>query len=264
MPFTPEIPGFQYFRKPFIHSHYYRDPHQFRGKSVLVLGFRPSGKDISLELTKVCKQVYVSHKGDRCSSKLPDNLTELPKINHINKDGLLVFEHGQVVNVDVLMFCTGYLIDMPFINKKFPETIESGAVKGLYKHIFFIKEPSLCIVGLPWFVLPFPMMDQQCAYIAAIYSGLKKLPSKQEMKLDTEKTEREHSLTGRPPRYIHFLGLEKCVQYFDILASLSGYRKYPPVKVKLALHLFDLIKTGFMGKNTEFRVNDENFEEIKK
>ena len=50
MPYYPQIKGMDVFKGQMIHSQRYRDPEEFRGKRVLVVGGGPSGIDIAIEI----------------------------------------------------------------------------------------------------------------------------------------------------------------------------------------------------------------------
>lgn len=61
MPNIPKIPGLKNFPGKVLHSHNYRDPEDFKNKSVLILGGGISGIDIGQELMNVASEVYLSH-----------------------------------------------------------------------------------------------------------------------------------------------------------------------------------------------------------
>ena len=70
-PYAPELPGQAEWlqadaSRAIVHSREYDEPGVFAGKSVLVVGGRSSGVDISRELRGVAKWVYVLEK--KCSS----------------------------------------------------------------------------------------------------------------------------------------------------------------------------------------------------
>lgn len=48
-----------------IHSHSYRKPEDFSGKSVLILGAAASGIDIALDLVNHATRIYLSHNNER-------------------------------------------------------------------------------------------------------------------------------------------------------------------------------------------------------
>lgn len=48
-----------------MHSHDYRNPEKYYGKTVIILGAGPSGIDIGIEITGHAAHVYLSHSGPR-------------------------------------------------------------------------------------------------------------------------------------------------------------------------------------------------------
>ena len=70
-PYEPVFRGLNEFKGEVIHGLKYRDPIEFKGKSVLVIGLGNSGCDIGVELAKVATNVYMSvHHGLWCASRL--------------------------------------------------------------------------------------------------------------------------------------------------------------------------------------------------
>ena len=66
--FEPNIPvinGIDSFSGQILHSHSYRKPEDFFGKSIVILGASSSGIDIGIELCDHANQVYLSHYGKR-------------------------------------------------------------------------------------------------------------------------------------------------------------------------------------------------------
>src|ERR1700733_2755042 len=57
VPLVPEIPGLQEFTGQVFHSHTYRTPDKYKGKSALVLGARASGVDLAVEIASVADKV---------------------------------------------------------------------------------------------------------------------------------------------------------------------------------------------------------------
>jgi cation diffusion facilitator CzcD-associated flavoprotein CzcO len=51
------LSGDQWKKRDVLHSIYYRDPRAFAGKTVLVLGGGPSGKDVAAQVSKFAKAV---------------------------------------------------------------------------------------------------------------------------------------------------------------------------------------------------------------
>lgn len=68
-PRIPKIPGCDTYKGKQIHSHDFRDIHDFRDKSVLAIGAGPSGMDIALQIASTANQViyyYLFVSPSRC------------------------------------------------------------------------------------------------------------------------------------------------------------------------------------------------------
>ncbi|TYZ60862.1 hypothetical protein PybrP1_011455 [[Pythium] brassicae (nom. inval.)] len=110
-PFFGTVKGSEHFKGTVLHSHNYRTPDAFVGKSVLLVGRGPSGQDISLELVNSgAKQVVMScHDFAELPPSVLDKRTLKPPIDHIAPDGAVVFTDSTTLEApDVLMYCTGY------------------------------------------------------------------------------------------------------------------------------------------------------------
>ncbi|KTG40970.1 hypothetical protein cypCar_00017379 [Cyprinus carpio] len=55
-----DFPGIDTFKGKFFHSRDYKNPEEWRGKRVVVIGIGNSGGDIAVELSRMAKQVYLS------------------------------------------------------------------------------------------------------------------------------------------------------------------------------------------------------------
>lgn len=51
-------------------------------------------------------------------------------------------------------------------------------IDPLYQHAICSSHPSLSFIGIPWQVIPFPMMELQAKWIANLLSGKCRLPSR--------------------------------------------------------------------------------------
>ncbi|TMS14144.1 Flavin-containing monooxygenase FMO GS-OX-like 8 [Larimichthys crocea] len=111
-PHTPDIPGIENFKGKVLHSHVYRYAEPFSGQSVVVLGAKASGLDISIELAKVGAQVTLSHGRPRFTFPLPPGIRQSSPAVAVDEDGSIRFQDGSVGTADVLMFCTGYKLQV--------------------------------------------------------------------------------------------------------------------------------------------------------
>lgn len=168
-----------------MHSHDYRVPEVFSGKNVLVIGAGPSGMDIALEITYVAKKVFLSHHlKEKPRSVFPDNLTQKPDIQELNGDKA-IFVDGTAEEIDTVFFCTGtiyhnilfkyltntslpiigYLYNFPFLHPSCGINVEENYVQPLYKHMINIEHPTMCLIGIPYYVCAFSMFDLQVCII---------------------------------------------------------------------------------------------------
>jgi len=74
-PRIPKIKNIESFTGLVMHSRDYRVPEPFQGKTVIVIGCGPSGVDISLEISKVARQVLFECSESK-NLKIPRFVTE--------------------------------------------------------------------------------------------------------------------------------------------------------------------------------------------
>jgi dimethylaniline monooxygenase (N-oxide forming) len=88
------------------------------------------------------------------------------------------FDDGTSDQFDIIMLCTGYKINFPFL-----PSIYNQSIRKKYKYMFHPQDPSLSFIG---FVRPVigsipALAEIQSIYMANIYSGKLKLPSTNSM-----------------------------------------------------------------------------------
>ncbi|KAJ4477210.1 flavin-binding monooxygenase-like-domain-containing protein [Lentinula aciculospora] len=62
VPFIPKLEGIEDFQGSVRHSQSFKNPADYKGKRVLVVGFSNTGGDLTTELVGVASKVYLSHK----------------------------------------------------------------------------------------------------------------------------------------------------------------------------------------------------------
>ncbi|XP_048064533.1 flavin-containing monooxygenase 5-like [Megalobrama amblycephala] len=68
-----DFPGIDTFKGKYFHSRDYKNPEEWRGKRVVVIGIGNSGGDIAVELSRMAKQVYLStRKGSWILNRVGD------------------------------------------------------------------------------------------------------------------------------------------------------------------------------------------------
>lgn len=66
-----------------------------------------------------------------------------------------------MVDADAFIMCTGYKYSFPFLDENCGIRVDDNYVMPLYKHLVNIEHPTMCIVGIPTIVIPFPMFHMQ-------------------------------------------------------------------------------------------------------
>ncbi|KAF6152409.1 hypothetical protein GIB67_038032 [Kingdonia uniflora] len=226
-PNVADIPGIDVWPGQQIHSHNYRVPVPFRGQVVVLIGSSFSAYDISRDIAGIAKEVHVASRS--VTKEIPekqlgyDNIWLHPMIDSAHDDGTVVFQDGSSALIDVILHCTGYKYNFPFLETSNIVDIDDNRVGPLYQHIFppFLA-PWLSFVGLPWKIIPFPMFELQSKWVAGVLSGRIQLPSQKMMMSNVEVFYSKQEDFGVPKRYAHDMsGCE--FDYKDWLAGECGF-----------------------------------------
>jgi cation diffusion facilitator CzcD-associated flavoprotein CzcO len=163
-----------------------------------------------------------------------------------------------VPNVDAIIYATGYRYAFDFLDEAFPHGAseegegegeeegartsggaadpaaaappppllrwrdEPGRVAPLYLHMFPARgrlAPRLSFLGLPWKVVPFPLMQAQARLVARLLSGRAPapLPSEPEMLAAVAAEGAARRARGAPERHAHVLGGEQWAYNAELL-----------------------------------------------
>ncbi|KAL8475946.1 hypothetical protein ACS0TY_028559 [Phlomoides rotata] len=223
-PIVANFPGREKWPGKQIHSHNYRVPDPFKDQIVVVIGEGPSGTDIAVEISSVAKQVHLSSRSPQVKiSKLDfrDNMWQHSKIDYVDVNGEVVFQDGGSIYADIILHCTGFKYDFPFLKTDGIVSVEDNRVGPLYKHVFPPKlAPTLSFVGLTSRTPIFPGIDLQTKWVARVLSGKARLPSAEEMAAEVKEYYRDMEAKGIPKHYTHSLAFE--FDYVDWLANQVG------------------------------------------
>ncbi|CAB3251841.1 unnamed protein product [Arctia plantaginis] len=231
-PFIPSIPGLKEFHGEVMHCHDYRVPEIFTDKRVLVIGAGPSGMDIALEITSVTKKVILSHHlNPQPRTKFPDNLVQKPDVQKLDGERVY-FQDGSEDEVDVVFLCTGYQYNFPFLHESCGIVVEDNCVEPLYKHLVNIRHPSMCFIGVPYYVCAFSMFDLQVRYYIRSMNGTFRLPAPADMTRDWEDEKRDRAARGYSKRQTHMMGPDQ-ERYYASLATEAKTKTLPSVLTKI-------------------------------
>ncbi|BFG05462.1 senecionine N-oxygenase [Drosophila madeirensis] len=226
------IPNMDRFQGDYLHSHDYRTSGVFKDKTVLVIGAGPSGMDLSNIISRSATRVTLSHHlKDIGHTKFYDNVHQKPDVRELDEKGAF-FVDGSYEEFDTIFFCTGYKFAFPFLTADSGIYVEDNYVQDLYKQCINIRNPTMALIGLPFYVCAAQMMDIQARFILSYYNGTNQLPSREEMLKETQTAMCKIWADGYRKRHAHMLG-PKQIDYFTDLAETAGVKNIKPVMTKL-------------------------------
>jgi hypothetical protein len=124
---------------------------------------------------------------------------DLPSEGQI-KPGPITLKDGRVlVDIDRVILSTGYHFSHPFLldlheDATLPEdasdtvlVTDGTQIHNLHKDIFYIPDPTLTFVGVPFYTATFTLFEFQAIAVAAVLSGRAWLPKQEEMRDEYKK-----------------------------------------------------------------------------
>jgi ACS family pantothenate transporter-like MFS transporter len=205
-----------------------------------------SATDIARELSPFAQKIYQSQRNgafDLPASMLPENAVRIGEVSAFNQPvpaeenasnellllgeeesipATITLKTGQkICGIDHVILCTGYHISLPYLPtltsaSTAPEhasdtvlVTDGTQYHNLHKDIFYIPDPSLLFIGVPYFTATFTLFEFQAMVVAKVLSGAVTLPSEAEMRREYEERVREkgygkafHSLREREVQYV--------------------------------------------------------------
>ncbi|KAH6917985.1 flavin-containing monooxygenase/FMO family protein [Coprinopsis sp. MPI-PUGE-AT-0042] len=220
------------------HAMWYRHPLPKHGKTVIVVGAGPSGRDIAAELHSTGHTVIHSMTAQPHEDK-GDRLKLRGRIREYGAPGEVVFEDGSIeVGVDHCILATGYEYSYPFFSKEivqqpsfFPPIppLPSGlrnttfGVFPLAQHLWPIQpsQPhypptSLAFLGLLVRVSPLPLVEAQAQAALAAFAHPEKLDlTKESVEIMSRYQELRGTLWGTSPESDEVKGIAKAWHRFE-------------------------------------------------
>lgn len=216
MPRIPDIPGLKTLKDNFptkvMHSKGYRNAEPFRNAKVLIIGAGVSSIDIAKEIHEAGGSVYQSSRGglfDLPATSLPESAHRVAGVAEFVITASSSDQSGQIpVSVKLvdgsvldgfhrLILATGYITSYPFLPDKHADqkskkeadaevivTKEGDMNHNLFKDIFYIEDPSLAFIGVPYHISTFSLYDHQAQAMARIFAGKSTLPDKASMRIE--------------------------------------------------------------------------------
>ncbi|OMP85271.1 Thiol-specific monooxygenase [Diplodia seriata] len=109
--------------------------------------------------------------------------------------GTITLKSGhKLCDIDHVIVATGYHVTLPFLRSHHrddlrPEEADDKVIvtdgsqyHNLHKDIWYIPDPSLVFIGVPYFTATYSLFEFQAKFVAAVLSGGATLPSEEEMR----------------------------------------------------------------------------------
>ena len=244
VPYVPEVKGAAEWNKAYpgamTHSKFYRKPEEYSGmviiirtntvvflliyvQKVILVGNSASGLDIGRQISKFCKPpLLISQRSPSYFGSTASPLVEdVPLIESFTVAGRTVrFVDGRVESdIDVVLFCTGYLYSYPMLSTLTPPPVTDGAkVENTFKHLIYSPHPTLTFIALPQKVIPFPISEAQAAVVARLYSGRLHVPALPTM----QRWEKERVEQKGAGRAFHVLSFPEDAEYINDLLDWAA------------------------------------------
>ena len=154
-----------------MHSHDYKNNREFKDKRVCLLGASFSGFDLVREISQMSSKTYYvarTHSTEDEASGPKENIWNIGGTissisgNDINIEG--DDENIKLEGIDIIVFCTGYKYDFPFLKSLSDLQYQENMVYPLYKHMFYVPDPSLIFIGIPQKIVPFTIFEMQAMF----------------------------------------------------------------------------------------------------
>lgn len=206
--------------------------------------------DVGREASHFAKKIYQSSRGGPFDVPLAmlsletERIAGIASFNIPSEDqdtpGSVTLVDGTVLNnIDRVVICTGYLFTLPFLLDLHDDSItpeqandtvlvtDGTQMHNLHKDIFYIPDPTLAFVGIPFYTATFSFFEFQAIAVAAVFSGRAWVPSEEEMRIEyAERVKRKgsaralHNLKGISVEYV-----DELVEWLNAHAEVTGAEK---------------------------------------
>jgi len=215
-PYWPKelMAGLEHYTGNVIHSRAYRDPEQFQGQNVLILGGGISGRQISYDVSSKASYVALSSRRNVRGSEIyrgkpgwhalakftRSEVEVLPALGIAPfSEKTVRFANGYERDFDAIIVCTGYKNSFPFLDQdtinsivRLPPRTENPAYLYLFKHTFPVFSsacPTMAFIGMMDVAdsSMFYVADVQAKWFAELLSEKTTLPAPCKMQVETDK-----------------------------------------------------------------------------
>lgn len=103
-----------------------------------------------LQNGSLCEKINAKLKfdSDPFEGKRPNNVEMVRGVVSVN--GIqFTLQDDSTILADAIIFCTGYLLEFPFLDDRSGIVIEGKKIRPLFQDSLNVEHPSMIIIGLP-------------------------------------------------------------------------------------------------------------------
>ncbi|XP_060070492.1 dimethylaniline monooxygenase [N-oxide-forming] 2-like [Ylistrum balloti] len=253
-PYIPDIEGVEEFQGEIIHSKNYRIPERFTNKRAVILGASFSGTDLATGISPYAKQIFLSHIKERLKSVFPENIIEKPGIKRMTRTSV-VFLDDTGEEVDVLLFCTGYSYNFPFLSDDVIN-VNGNKVMPLYKHVVHVNHPNLLFVGILKNVSYFIVINVSSKFAVAVLNGDISLPSETDMQKIVDEYFEKGKERGEKPHT--FQTNDQMWEFEQDLSKMAGIQPCPKAFELIRAYLIQECTYNLTTiRDKKFKISDD-------
>ena len=224
LPNTPSFPGLEAFAGRILHVKDIKRVNEFKGQRMLIIGSSFSAEDLALQAYKYgVENIIITYRTNPLGYKWPNGIEERPLVIKFEEKAAH-FKDGTTAEIGVVVFCTGYLIEFPFLSEELRLKTELSVFPdNLYKGVVWINggNDKLMYIGIQYNLYFVNMFDAQASFACKNIMGTLELPSKREMLSDIRKwTEMKDAMDSHDA----FQVLGSMAKYFKHIVITTGYR----------------------------------------
>jgi len=219
---------------------------------VAVLGAGPSGEDVAKEISPHAATVLLCASTWDADRRAPagarGNIRAAPWVTGVGRGGVPVFEEARLpppapaaggaaparppppppppappppCRLAALVLATGYRYAFPFLPAAAASAVDNEVRPHLADHLWPPAfAPGLSLIGLPFKVVPFPLMEAQARRVGAALSGRAPLPADLAGRAAAQAADR--AAAGIPARHAHCLSGRRQWAYINGLAAAAA------------------------------------------
>ena len=266
-------------------------------QNVLLIGAGTSSFDIARDIGPIANKVYQSSRGGLFDIPLEFLSPEVERVGEVSAFNINTLEaftllqrplninqpipfsislkDGTVLNsIHQVIICTGYHCSVPFLSHLHDDSMplseastsptilvtDGTQFHNLHKDIFYIPDPTLAFVGIPYYSATFTLFEFQAMAVAAVFAAHASLPAEADMRMEYERRVAAKGL-GRSFHSVKDKEIEYVDDLFAWINEEGAKRGRPSVKghtdtfKQVYQHRKQLMRGSLLRRNEQAKVH---------